>query len=555
MPNLNDFEKKRQENIERNKQLLRDLELEALNASIYQESLENKIKIKNVPNNRKRKVSTRVKKEAIVPTRRSKRIAGVKLENDEDYLKSVEEEARSRKIKEELERIQNTRLVGDVKLIDVLKNDIKEEGDEEDSKASVKLLAKLQDLGKSVSAGDFYDMMVEKSNANNGEHGENNLSDIREEFSNIHLDSKFNPLDIKLTEGRITSIAFHPSTTTQLVIAGDKIGTVGLWSINSDKEDDDGEPIPDVTQFRYHKRNVAQFLFDIKSPEKLYTASYEGSIRRTDLNVLKNEEVFGFDSKYHIGISDVRQPNGDPNLLYFTTLNGQFAKLDLRVHNTPENIDFYRLHDKKIGTFCINPKFGQHHQIATASLDRTFKIWDLRNVSETTELISSLGYEGQISPHCYGFYGSRLSISSVDWNLNNRIVCNGYDDTINIFDVNEANNWDQDYYIPVSKKLKHENENQVFGELKPLQKIKHNCQTGRWVSILKSKWQNFPRDNINKFVIANMNRYFDVYNEEGQQIGHLGSELMSAVPAVATFHPTENWIVGGSASGKIYYFH
>ena len=49
-----------------------------------------------------------------------------------------------------------------------------------------------------------------------------------------------------------------------------------------------------------------------------------------------------------------------------------------------------------------------------------------------------------------------------------------------------------------------------------------------------------------------MNRFVDVYAANGQQLAQLGdSELVTAVPAVAQFHPTMDWIAGGTASGKL----
>lgn len=89
--------------------------------------------------------------------------------------------------------------------------------------------------------------------------------------------------------------------------------------------------------------------------------------------------------------------------------------------------------------------------------------------------------------------------------------------------------------------------------LTPFTKIKHNCQTGRWVSILKSHWQTNPADGVQKFIIANMNRGLDIYNQDGQILAHL-NEQVGAVPAVCTLHPSQNWAVGGSASGKVYLF-
>ena len=48
-----------------------------------------------------------------------------------------------------------------------------------------------------------------------------------------------------------------------------------------------------------------------------------------------------------------------------------------------------------------------------------------------------------------------------------------------------------------------------------------------------------------------MNRFVDIYTAEGEQLAQLGGEGITAVPAVAQFHPTEQWIAAGTASGKL----
>lgn len=47
------------------------------------------------------------------------------------------------------------------------------------------------------------------------------------------------------------------------------------------------------------------------------------------------------------------------------------------------------------------------------------------------------------------------------------------------------------------------------------------------------------------------NRFVDVYSADGTQLAQLGGEGITAVPAVAVFHPTKDWIAGGTASGKL----
>lgn len=77
----------------------------------------------------------------------------------------------------------------------------------------------------------------------------------------------------------------------------------------------------------------------------------------------------------------------------------------------------------------------------------------------------------------------------------------------------------------------------------------------RWVTILRAQWQQTPPGGgPHKFVIANMKRFLDIYTENGDQLAQLGGESISAVPAVAQFHPTQDWVAGGTGSGKLALF-
>lgn len=43
-----------------------------------------------------------------------------------------------------------------------------------------------------------------------------------------------------------------------------------------------------------------------------------------------------------------------------------------------------------------------------------------------------------------------------------------------------------------------------------------------------------------------------MYSAQGELINHFSQpELITAVPAVVQFHPRKDWIVGGTASGKV----
>ena len=78
------------------------------------------------------------------------------------------------------------------------------------------------------------------------------------------------------------------------------------------------------------------------------------------------------------------------------------------------------------GWVTLNPRAT--HLAATASLDRTVKIWDLRT-----------GDSAQ--PHMVAEHTSKLSVSSAVWNARGSIVTTSYDDTIKVYKQPESKNW------------------------------------------------------------------------------------------------------------------
>lgn len=520
---LSELEKKRLENIRRNKELLQNLQLDSLKHEIDATAKSKKQKSTPTTTRSSKRKTVVKKKEPVEPTRRSRRIAGIKtaLENLEEFERQRKEEEEARLKEQEARR---KRLIGDFKILELIKGS----GDDSDELQNNQVLDLVKSLGNKLSAGDFYEIIRENSSGQN-----TSLEKQRKEFDKCSIYDRFDPLDIKITEKRITSIAFHPGKEDRIVSAGDTDGNVGIWLV----DDKSNEEEPLITILRPHGKNVSRIVFPITSPEKLLSSSYDGSVRSLDLNKqVSTELVYLSDPDYGsaLGVSHFELIN---DVLFMSTLSGEFVQHDLREKRRTRNAshDYLRLHDKKIGGLTVNPT--NTYQIATSSLDRSLRIWDLRNVGKSVYS----EFEGQKSPDLYGSYSSRLSISCASWNSENRLVCNGYDDIISLFDLNKS---------PSELKVEPP---ELPNNLAPFNKIRHNCQTGRWVSILKSTWQTNPVDGFQKFIIANMNRGLDIYDQEGNIIAHL-NENVGAVPAVCTLHPTQNWAVGGSASGKVYLF-
>jgi WD40 repeat protein len=211
-------------------------------------------------------------------------------------------------------------------------------------------------------------------------------------------------------------------------------------------------------------------------------------------------------------------------MIYFSTLHGVVGRHDLR---DPKSTEQWYLHEKKIGGFSLHPL--QPHILATASLDRTVKIWDLRKIS---------GKGDDRAPALVGEHGSRLSVSHAAWSAGGHLATSSYDDTVKVYSFPDAGTW----------KAGHELDEAAMN---PTHMIRHNNQTGQWVTILKPQWQQQPGDGIPKFVIGNMNRFVDVFAADGSQLAQLGGEGITAVPAVAQFHPTLDWVAGGTGSGKL----
>jgi len=293
---------------------------------------------------------------------------------------------------------------------------------------------------------------------------------------------------------------------------------------NGDDEEPSEAPEPAITALKLHSRTITSFVFPADGNE-VYSSSYDSSIRKFDLQKGVSVEVFAPQSiDEDLPISCISIPATSPNIMYFSTLEGSFGRHDLR---TASETEIWQLTDKKIGGFSAHPLYP--HLIATASLDRMLKIWDLRNIQ---------GDKDDRVPALIGEHESRLSVSHASWSPAGHIATASYDDTIKIHTFDKAGSFKVGHDLDIDA-------------MKPTATIRHNNQTGRWVTILKPQWQERPEDGIQKFVIGNMNRFVDVYSSDGEQLAQLSGDGITAGPAVAQFHPTKDWVAGGTASGKL----
>jgi WD repeat-containing protein 76 len=535
-----DFEKQRLANIAERDALLKKLTQEAAATGLY-----SKPASAGAPNGTKRAKKSsgppakRVKREADVqPRRTSSRIAGIQADSEVAKEKADKEYEERR----EEDRQRRMRQTGDLSFADG---------------SLIGTDSILKGVAKPYQRTFDEDDIKETT--------DKDLKTLRERLSRLELWDAWDPNRIKITPERIYSMSFHPTTSKPIVFAGDKLGNLGIIDASQrpggnkvkdeneikvkrengrnrnpggsdpEDEDDDDDPNPVINIIKPHTRTISGMHTHPSKPETLYTASYDSSIRATDLQKSVAVEVYGpADANEDDPISGVDMAATDPNVVYFTTLNGGFGTYDTR--SPPSSVDTYQLSEKKIGGFTLNPVAP--HYLATASLDRTMKLWDLRKISRKL-------------PTLVGEHESKLSVSHAAFNTAGQVATSSYDDTIKIHSFGVSKNSKKGTGALESMATWNAGTQLEEDVMKPEVIVRHNNQTGRWVTILRPQWQRYPSDHIHKFVIGNMNRFVDVFAADGTQLAQLGDPSITAVPAVAVWHEAKEWIAAGTASGKL----
>ena len=539
-PELSEYEKQRQANIAQRDKLLKQLALDAGQAGLGPQKPAPKSH-KSSTSHKKKGPVKRVKVEDIGPRRTSSRLLGLTADSEVAKRKAEDEYVAT----QEAAKVKRQRHSGELNLSDVVVGGRKWDKSEN-------VLVDVVSRGAKPYERTFGDSEVRETT-------DKELKSLREQMSGLELYDGFEPNRIKITPERIYSLGFHPTTDKQLVFAGDKMGNLGIFDASQtsvsvkaengvkkeeeaeEDEDEDG-PDPAITSFHCHTRTISSFQFSHANPSHLYTCSYDSSLRLLDLTKSKSTEIYApSDSSLDEPLSGVEMDPTAPHMLYFSRLDGHVGRTDTRARNST---DVFELSEKKIGGFSLNP--ANPHFIATASLDRYLRIWDLRKLS---------GKVSRQLPALIGEHESRLSVSHAAFNSAGQVATASYDDTIKIHTFESMGSWNPGHKVSED-------------EMNPSAIIRHNNQTGRWVTMsvisplllpidrliqssLRAQWQLHPPNSIHRFCIGNMNRFVDIYTANGDQLAPLGGDGITAVPAVAQFHPTEQWVAAGTASGKL----
>lgn len=479
---LSEFEKQRLANKVQRDNLVKQLALDAASAGLAPQSAKPQSKING---SQKKKPTVKKLKVEDVPRRTSSRLAGLEADSEVAKRKVDDEYAAV----QELERAKRQRVSGDVNLSDVVVA-----GKEWDQKENFFVDVVLR--GAKPYERTFGEKEVKKTT-------DKELRALREKMSGLELYDGFEPNRIKITPERIYALGFHPTVDKALIFAGDKLGNLGIFDasqtapqvksepIKTEAQDDEDEgrkgkrslpwaasrattkaktkteeqnergsndmSDPNITSFHLHSRTISSFQFSPINPSHLYTSSYDSSIRLLDLSKSTSTEVYAPpDSSLDEALSGVEVDPKSPHVIYFSRLDGHLGRTDTRSPGPP---DIFQLSEKKIGGFSLHP--GIPHFMATASLDRFMRLWDLRKMGDR---------KGTQMAHSVGEHDSRLSVSHAAFNSVGQVVTSSYDDTLKVYTFKGMGEW------PAGKTLSEK-------EMQPSSIIRHNNQTGRWVTM------------------------------------------------------------------------
>ncbi|KAJ7235456.1 WD40-repeat-containing domain protein [Mycena haematopus] len=562
-----EYELERERNIARNKALLEQLQLRQAVESLVPakaktatksqakpvQSAKNKRSREEVPEGPRRK-SARLRKETVDPNESSSQRKRREAEFEERRAIEAEERMEAEERARFAKRARHT----DLDLTTLAEN----EEDADVAALSAALLSVSQNADR-VRDEDLYQSEDEEDDSL--------VAELREKLQDLKVVSR-----AKVTQDRVYSAAYHPEITKDLIFFGDKHGQLGIWDAQAGVEevaDEDGDvaPVADQEGGKYwrlqlhwpatSKSSISCVKIDPIDSYNIYTSSYDCTIRSLSFTSGVSREIFSIEDTL---ISSIDLTPTGHEMWISDALGGVWHR-DLRQDKS--TTIRYRLSDQKIGCISVNPT--RPNFLLTASNNRSLKIWDVRKLQTisldlsaqalptpppsspgnpflrpvstvntdigseaVTEFVSSKKGKGCLR----GEWRHDKSVSSAYWDPRGRsIVSTSYDDSLRLWDIEPAN-------FQTSA---------PFPSSRPFHRIRHNCQTGKWLTILRAQWSPNP-DVYPHFTIGNMEHSLDIFSCKGELVTRLSDRSkISAVQAVTCSHPSiVERAVSGNGSGR-----
>ncbi|GAA5931603.1 Cmr1p [Sporobolomyces koalae] len=501
---------------------------------------------------------------------------GKKIGRPKGSTATASENAKKRKIEEEFIPRKSTRsraakATNQEERDAIIEQNVKEEAERKEQERQLKHLPKQLEALKGVNGSkddaSFKEIIKELADFTLAKEDENDGWKLGERpgYEEGVLESMIGDMSlrsiVRVVPERIYSLAVHPDTTKDLVFAGDKIGHVGLWdATNAGKipepstsirgvkkeeegaaDEDDGEEgaTGEPSQGKHwlwkahNKGSVSCLKFRPHDTKRIYSACYDRTLRVHDFETGMSTEVIDADDDNFDGLLHSFDFDPTGNELWTTDGDGGLHWRDLREPIT--QVKRWQIDKSKVGCISINP--ARPSLAATAHLKRDMRLWDLNKLRGLSTDSSTEEIANQAMIVAY-LHGKACSSSYFDPS-GTRLLSTSYDDCLRVWDIDPF-----------------KAEEQVEQGFEPNEIFSHNCQVGRFVTVLRAFWSTLPPSIAPPHIhVGNMRRALDVFHPNGTKAKCFQNELISAVPAVTANHPSlPDKYFGGSASGKIAYF-
>lgn len=309
----------------------------------------------------------------------------------------------------------------------------------------------------------------------------------------------------KVVPQRTFSIAVHPTEEMVLVLAGGKKGNLGLWNVEA-KED------KGIHFLHPHNRPINRITIHPNNHNQIYTTSYDGSVRCTDLKSNTVCEVYSTNDVPSWGDYISWHDHFEENFLMVATSDGTIDKVDLR--DPGKAVANYHAHNgKSIKAVTCHPLSTQY--FATCSSDGYVHLWDARKHKKDVPVASDL-------------HGRSISGIAFSPLTGKHLVSICQDDYVRFLSTD-------------------------FTKFKVDKKVRHNNHTGRWLTTFKPYW--LPgQENLIALGAMVQPRRIEIMNISGTIIHNFMGEFMGSVTSVNAFHPTRPVVAGANSSGRVHVF-
>uniref|UniRef100_F7B4Q5 WD repeat-containing protein 76 n=1 Tax=Ciona intestinalis TaxID=7719 RepID=F7B4Q5_CIOIN len=320
----------------------------------------------------------------------------------------------------------------------------------------------------------------------------------------------------KVVQSRIYAIDIYPSHSDIIMAAGGREGDVGIWNLDTSYKGDDKASI---FSFFPHSSPVKCLRFAPDAPHKLYSCSYDGMFRCTDLTSETVSKAIHDDETY---------PPMYFDFIGKTSQSFILAKYggDVMLCDTRESEDKFKTYGtgmRSLRGVSVHPV--DSHYFAVSGNDKTLGsalIFDMRKLLR------------KASHPVVTLHGHKKAANSAIFSpiTGNKLVTCCYDDRLRVYNTS------------------------VIGESasKPCVSIHHNNHTGRWLAPFQPAWHP-TRDDI--FVMGSMHkpRQVEIFDSDLQlQCVLNDTEVMKSVCSLNRIHPSRDVVVGGNSSGRVFIF-